>query len=192
MSDENIDPTMYIASKKRYVVMVDDEPDLEDHDGIERRADGWFVMGGMGEQIGSAGNFSVILWCDLTRDVSKFYFSFYENDEFFDPDEKKITSRLIDALRNGEWLDCFGNKSRETDQGFVILDHQEYSISIQVDLCGERASLEVVLIKDGRIVERQDPFDRIESKHYSPFYNVIMERNNLAREMKNEINALTD
>jgi len=40
MSDENIDPTMYIASKKRYVVMVDDEPDLEDHDGIERRADG--------------------------------------------------------------------------------------------------------------------------------------------------------
>jgi len=149
-------------------------------------------MGGMGEQIGSAGNFSVILWCDLTRDVSKFYFSFYENDEFFDPDEKKITSRLIDALRNGEWLDCFGNKSRETDQGFVILDHQEYSISIQVDLCGERASLEVVLIKDGRIVERQDPFDRIESKHYSPFYNVIMERNNLAREMKNEINALTE
>lgn len=140
-------------------------------------------MGSIGETIGKSNDVSAILWCDLTNDTHLFHISFYEKDDnfigWYDDEEK--ANRAMESVKDG-WADCFGSKSRETQSGTVILQFGGYEIAVKESVnCGMR-SLDVMLIKDGEIVEHHDVYEVLPSEHYSKLYNIIMKHNNESRE----------
>lgn len=140
--------------------------------------------GSIGEQIGSRGDFTAILWSDLTPDISRFYLSFYKNDEFISPDDADIVEQLFKILYRGEWMDCFGTSSCRSQHGVILFTHQGYSIHASEFIDGTSGEITIVVTKDDAIIERHDYFDRIESDGYSKIFSYCLDKTKMGEKKK--------